>query len=454
MGFSATTRSGSAACKRPDKRAQSYAGYRAQLAQVGADQAYWFETVGARLLDNKWCIFPETNDTGEKRRPANPTGSDPIRPVAVHKMDRQLPTPDDIVYWSTSKGSFAQNAALQTGDASGEEGEGLFVVDSDIFDPAASEAILAIADQVFGRSTFVRVCNAPKWAIPFRRPLRKLQLPMRNYKLAERYNGRVQQIEVKEGTALTLYGYHGVTGQLFRWIRECNPLDNTPADLLFATEEKVMEFLRRVHAQFPIEKFESTGGGSFHVGVDYADTDISEVRTPNYISDKILPAPGTKLDSNRKQGFLLPRSVNWASLNAGIVAPLAADGTRSVSRDGCRLGEAAGEAHCALPPCRRIHRHARGRDRVCGVRADPRPRLDRSEVGFVLPGGGGGPRNHQAPADHFGATSPPDASAAVEAPEPGPKVRSRVQRQGCRPGQQRVRSYRRAGRPGAGGRAA
>tara|TARA_R110002124_G_scaffold16882_6_gene71418 strand:+ start:31327 stop:35289 length:3963 start_codon:yes stop_codon:yes gene_type:complete len=291
----------------------------------GADPSLWFETCGPRARELGWPVYPELK-TGTKRKPATIQGQS-IRPVKEHFMDRALPPEDLVAWWATW--AFEQNTAVLSGDAAD-----LVVLDCDIFDPVAAARIVEIADEVFGATPFMRVCNAPKFALVYRRPKGKLNLKQRILELEQRHGNEKQQIEIKDGSALTIAGSHMTTGNPFKWVRGASPLTHRPEDAIRIAEDQVILFLIRVNMEFPLAKFDAEAADRRGTVVEYADTDVSEIRVPR-IKDGLVTAEGLKLSDNRKAGFLLPRAGAWAVNNAGIVAPIAS-GQRQVSEPGVR----------------------------------------------------------------------------------------------------------------------
>ncbi len=292
------------------------------LLDSGADISTWFETVGPVALRNGWPVYPEAKSG--TRKPAIVQGK-ALRPIKDYKMDRQLPSTDVVDGWA--KYAFEQNTAILTGDAAD-----IVVVDADIFDPVVSAAVEAIADEVLGRTVFKRVANAPKFAMVYRRPRGRLQLAKKIFELDARFDGKKQMLEIKDGQALTVFGHHADSGRPILWVREGSPITHRPDVAPLVTEEMVKRFLQRVDESFPLLKFNLDGVPAGEV--EYADTDVADIRVPR-INEAIIPAAGLKLTEGRKAEFLLPRAGAWAVANAGVVAPLAG-GVRQVSDAGVK----------------------------------------------------------------------------------------------------------------------
>lgn len=279
---------------------------------------------------NGWSIFPQSWKT-KKRSPGTPRGGRQIKYKNELQLHRRLNDPAEVAWWASgSSGLIHHNVAGVTGDTAGD-GLGWLTLDLDIYDRAKVEAILGIADEVFGYSPLRRGrASVAKISIILRRPAGALDVATR-WVLEGEFDGKEEVVEIQDGgLPTTFFGFHHETGEFFVWA-DRSPFNAGPDVAPVVDEEKFIEFIRRVHALYPIRGFDRLIGGKAAIDVvDWLDTDVDDIRTPA-LSDEQKDAP--LLGGGRRQDWLLPRSVRWATLNAGIVAPVV-NGRREVSRAG------------------------------------------------------------------------------------------------------------------------
>ncbi|WP_108398301.1 hypothetical protein [Devosia submarina] len=291
-----------------------------------------FGLMGPSVLANGWSIFPQHHGddfTEEKREPGTPHGAKKIAYKGYYKLHQQLPLAETVKHWSDNKGVRDLNIAGVTGDTAGTHG--WFTADVDVYDHVKMRVISEIAAETLGWSPLRRGRpSVAKEAWIYRRPIGKLNLPKR-FVFESLFEGKDEAIEIlDDGAPITFFGFHHKTGEFFEW-PERSPYNSSPDCAPITDEDGVLEFLRRVHAVYPFKDFEKLlAGKGIAADFDYVDTDVSDIRTPAISEAKLSASP---LTGGRRQEWLLPRSVSWATFNAGIVAPLSGD-VRQVSGEG------------------------------------------------------------------------------------------------------------------------
>lgn len=313
------------------------------LTPIHEDAAITFGRVGPLLQARGWSAIPQTAGyDGKDRQPGTTlewTDRGQARRMIRYKkrleLHKRLPTPEEVALW-IQDGNARLNSALVPGDSPGSFG--WFSIDLDILDSETAAWVIDCADRKLGRTPILRGRpSSPKAALFYRRKLGALRLPDKDFRLVDDHEGQQQVIEIKDdGLLITGYGHHHSSREPYIYLRETEPAAAGPEVLPETDEEQILDFLGEVHGKFGIRKYGETRKAYAASPVQWADTDISDMRVPKMPEDMDR---SSKIVDDRK-AWLFRRSVPWARHNAGIVAPLE-NGMRRVDNAGVQRIAAA-----------------------------------------------------------------------------------------------------------------
>ncbi|KAA5611836.1 bifunctional DNA primase/polymerase [Rhodovastum atsumiense] len=202
---------------------------------------------GRALVARGWSVFPQEVDG---RRPGR-VFQQTIKWAEDHHLRDCLPAPDVLDLWCGHCATL--NVACVFGPASGNA----FAVDIDCMDEVRSNAIMELAEEHLGPTTFMREGRAPKLALLYRTTPGDMPPSFsRNFEARDGF-GRPEKsgdgLEIlSSGKLITIYGRHHKTGRYFQWMSPtAQPLTAGPEALPLVTSEQVATFLEAVADKFP-----------------------------------------------------------------------------------------------------------------------------------------------------------------------------------------------------------
>jgi Bifunctional DNA primase/polymerase, N-terminal len=208
-----------------------------------------------QLLDNGWNVVPSSPSD----KACYVRGWPSIQTNEFH-LDN----------WAWSYPAHSNTAAVGN--------QNYFGVDIDVLsDPDLAHRVQVLAFEHLGPTPFIRVGLWPKRLLVYCKYLeviqaynggRKAQVcvtprPFVKSASFRAASGNGDGLEILSvGKQFTLYGMHNDAGRSYRWIGECNPLDDTPNDAPFATQAQVDAFLAAVEEIMPLVRAGSGRGGN------------------------------------------------------------------------------------------------------------------------------------------------------------------------------------------------
>ena len=219
---------------------------------------------------------PRRDAVGSERR-LNPSGVDHLSPYEVrmrmHALDwAVLPVlPHDVLKNGAGKApalngytssAFGYDKELPTLDVikswkSGTSGLGgtgiccnrVAAIDIDVYTTEVLSAkIRRYAEDVFGKTPFVRVGNSPKTLLLYRRDRSVKKL---NQKCA---SGSGDGLDIIVDGHFVAYGIHPKTSKYYEWIGQSNPLSTSPEAAPIISQTQVDEFLTHVQNDMDLNK--------------------------------------------------------------------------------------------------------------------------------------------------------------------------------------------------------
>jgi hypothetical protein len=291
------------------------------------DSSILFGKIGLHLHDMGWNVLPQTQGVdGTSRQPgttlehtARGQARQMIKYKAEWQMHLRMAPREQVLRW-INEGHYNRNlnVALVTGDSPGTHG--VIAVDGDILDPDLAPKIWGILDRTFGYSPLMRGrAGVPKAALLYRRKLGALRLPRMNFEFEAQFDGSKQVLEIKDnGALITIYGQHHANRDPYQWLRGAEPYTIGSEGLPEVDEEMILEAIRAIHLVSPIKDFDRLLKEYNAKPVQWADTDIGELRVP--MMPEWLSSAASETDG--RKDWLWARSRIWVRLNAGVVAPL------------------------------------------------------------------------------------------------------------------------------------
>lgn len=206
-----------------------------------------FGTVGPICAARGWVVYPQ--EAASERRPGTWRGRTiALRHGSLGDLALQAPSLNIVEEWALENPY--HNVACLLGRGSG----GVFALDFDVNTPSKAAALKELAFAVLGPTPFIRIGNAPRFALLYRSEQwegqeRLVSTGRRFDPLAGGEDGEAIEI-LGEGKTITLFGFHHKTGRLFHWEDMC-PLDAPPAAAPLVTTRAVALFLEEAHRRFP-----------------------------------------------------------------------------------------------------------------------------------------------------------------------------------------------------------
>ena len=241
-----------------------------------------FGAVAKDYLEMGWSVFPQEN-SGDRRLPGKVNGRI-IRLVQEYDLANRLPDAATLDLWRTQ--CSRHNVACVFGPASGN----VFAVDIDVTDVDMAFDIRDIAEDVFGRTEFIRIGMAPKLAMLYRFDPSDGQVHSQSRLFAKEPGlgedagtgavaGTDNGLEIiSTGKILTFYGRHHKTGGYFRWIGGKNPMTSPPSAVPRVTPAMVHAFFETVEKQYPFHRSPQTSFTQAREDIPW--TSFGRVRVP------------------------------------------------------------------------------------------------------------------------------------------------------------------------------
>ena len=217
---------------------------------MSQDVAYLssFEVAGPLCAARGWAVYPQES-LGGLRRPGMSDGrAIQLRSGSLGDLARDG-VPEDVVRaWAVENPH--HNVACLLGRGSG----GVFALDFDVETPERAAVLRDLAFAILGRTPFVRVGNAPRFAMLYRSMVwegdgRVANLGRRFDVTAGAMPGEALEV-LSEGKTITFFGRHHRTGRLFAW-EGGSPLALGPDAAPLVDGRLVALYLDEVHRRFP-----------------------------------------------------------------------------------------------------------------------------------------------------------------------------------------------------------
>jgi hypothetical protein len=291
---------------RMTQRIDSDAGIRSLVYRQG--EAI-FAGVALNAFDHGWTLIPQ--ERRGKRRSAIIDG----RLLKWGAYIESPPTRREMERWCLLQPS--ANAAILLGKPSGNT----FCLDIDVLDENLAYEIVWLADEVFGRTPFSRVGQAPKHALFYRMATGEDLPTNRSWRFSNAVDDRPSDdmLEIQaRGRLITAYGYHHKTEKYFTWGAEGQPAADHVSKVTVVTRAQLEEFILRVQEIRPFHR--NTGTGVANANWDAAD--VGGVRVPRLRST--LACGGWTVDADTglvvdgREGFLWHLASSIARMNADL----------------------------------------------------------------------------------------------------------------------------------------
>ena len=219
-----------------------------------------FGGVAQSMVDLGWSVFPQEAYDG--RKPGRIDGRI-IRWKEDHNLANERPSGRflrDCILQCAS-----HNVAGVLGPASGHT----FAVDIDVLDKNKAERITRIAEEVLGKTPYMRVGQLPKIALIYRHAPDE-GVSHFSRRLADENGGPTEHsVEILNGgRSLTLHGRHHKTGKYFSWIGYATPLIDGPELAPMVRAETVLDFLAQVDLEFGFVKVTASPAASISWAAD------------------------------------------------------------------------------------------------------------------------------------------------------------------------------------------
>jgi hypothetical protein len=267
-----------------------------------------FAGVALPALDRGWTLIPQ--ERRGKRRSAIIDG----RLLRWGAYIETPPTRREMERWCLLQPS--ANGAILLGKASGN----VFCLDMDVLDEKLVYEIIWLADEIFGRTPFSRIGQAPKHALFYRMATGE-ELPAN---LSWRFTNAAGDgpsedlLEIQaRGKLVTAYGYHHKTERYFSW-EGAQPTTDHVDTVTLVTMAQVEEFIERVQQIRPFHHKTGTGIAK----ANWNAVDVGGVRVPRLRSSAAYAGwvvdAGTGLVVDGREGFLWHLASSIARMNAEL----------------------------------------------------------------------------------------------------------------------------------------
>lgn len=265
-----------------------------------------FAGVALPALERGWTLIPQLRDG--KRRSAMIDG----RSLKWGIYKQMPPSRREVERWSLQAPT--ANGAILLGEASGN----VFCLDIDVMEEPLAYQIIWLADEIFGRTPFSRVGQAPKHAL-FYRVEKPEDLPAnRTWRFTSADGGAGEDLlEIQStGKLVTAYGYHHKTEKYFKW-GGAQPTTHDVSTVPLVTTAQLDELIARVQEIRPFHR--STGKG---VSANWTAVDVDGVRVPRlrsagaYAGWVVDTETGLVVDG--REGFLWHLASSIARMNAEL----------------------------------------------------------------------------------------------------------------------------------------
>ena len=207
-----------------------------------------FGFAGPVCVSRGWSVYPQEG-AGGLRRPGQWRGM----PIQLRKGEAgdlalQPPALSIVREWALENPN--HNVACILGRGSG----GAFALDFDVETPERAAALKDLAFSILGETPFIRIGNAPRFAMIYRTETwegehRVVNIGRRFDVASGARPGEALEI-LAEGKTLTLLGRHHKTGKLFLW-EGMSPLMAGPEAAPVVDGRALALFLDEVHQRFP-----------------------------------------------------------------------------------------------------------------------------------------------------------------------------------------------------------
>jgi hypothetical protein len=206
-----------------------------------------FGSAGPVCAARGWAVYPQEG-AGGLRRPGQWRGMS-IQLRQGEAGDLALAPPDLSIVREWAAENPNHNVACMLGRGSG----GAFALDFDLDTPERATALKDLAFRILGETPFVRIGNAPRFAMLYRTETwegehRVVNLGRRFDVSAGARPGEALEV-LAEGKTITLLGRHHKTGRLFLW-EGLSPLMAGPEAAPVVNGRELALFLDEVHRRF------------------------------------------------------------------------------------------------------------------------------------------------------------------------------------------------------------
>ena len=207
-----------------------------------------FGSVAMDYLNMGWSIFPQSKFDNQ-RMPGRVNGRI-IHLVEEYNLANRLPSRETMELWQAQCPN--DNVACVFGPASGN----VFAVDIDITNPDMAFDVRMKAEDILGKTEFIRVGMAPKIALLYRLEGGNANINTSRFFSERDKNGNIVQSQnaveiIGKGKILTFYGRHHKTGKYFRWVGEKSPLIAPPDAVPAVSVAMIRQFLGEVNRLYP-----------------------------------------------------------------------------------------------------------------------------------------------------------------------------------------------------------
>jgi hypothetical protein len=267
-----------------------------------------FAGVALHALDRGWTLIPQ--ERRGKRRSAIIDG----RILKWGAYIETPPTRREMERWCLLQPS--ANGAILLGKASGN----VFCLDIDVLDETLAYQVIWLADEIFGRTPFSRIGQAPKHALFYRMATGEELPANRSWRFVNADgNGPSEDLlEIQaRGKLVTAYGYHHKTEKYLKWEGAMPTTDHVDTVTL-VTMAQVEEFIERVQEIRPFHR--NTGAGA--TNANWGTIDVGGVRVPRLRSTAAYAGwvvdADTGLVVDGREGFLWHLASSIARMNAEL----------------------------------------------------------------------------------------------------------------------------------------